>query len=440
MSSADINKELFERAQQFIPGGVNSPVRSFRSVGGTPYFVKKASGAFVEDFSGNKYLDFVQSYGPIILGHAPKVVLRAVSKAAKRGFSFGAPTKQEIELAEKICKSVKGLEMIRLVSSGTEATMSAIRLARGFVNRDKIEKNQIVKFSGCYHGHADSLLVESGSGLANQSIATSSGVTSGAILDTIVAPYNQSGTNLLAENIISEKTAAVIVEPVAANMGVVAPKPDFLKSLRLACDEVGALLIFDEVITGFRIAMGGAVEVFGVTPDLWCFGKVIGGGLPIGAFGGKELIMKHLAPLGKVYQAGTLSGNPLATTAGLATLNHLDDAAFVELKEKASYLAKGLTKAGKDADIPVSVAQVESLLGIFFTDTLPTNFDEVKQAIEKTGVGKDNIYSKFFHKMLERGIAFAPGAYEAVFLSLAHSYKDLDRTIQVASEVFQEIK
>lgn len=411
----------FERAKKSIPGGVNSPVRSFRGVGGSPYFVEKASGAYVVDSAGNKYLDYVLSYGPAILGHAPKQIRKAVAKAAKRGFTFGAPTEGETLLAESICEAIEGLEMVRLVSSGTEATMSAIRLARGATGR-----SQILKFAGCYHGHADALLAEGGSGIANQGISGSAGVTDGAVKDTIVAPYNE-----IPE--LTKDVAAVIVEPIAANMGVVAPAEGFLQGLRAKCDEVGALLIFDEVITGFRIARGGAAEVFGVVPDVWCFGKVIGGGLPIGAFGGKESVMKHLAPLGDVYQAGTLSGNPLATAAGLATLDNLPPQAFAELKEKASYLAEGLSRAGKEAGLAISLVQAESLLGIFFADSVPGNFDEVK------AVAENGMYPKFFHKMLERGVAFAPGAYEAVFLSLAHTRGDLDKTISAAAEVFGEI-
>ncbi len=430
------SQKLFTRAKQVIVGGVNSPVRSFKSVGGSPYFVKKAKGAFVFDEDGKKYIDFVQSYGPNILGHSSKPVRQAVSRATKNGFSYGAPTEAEILLAEEIVNSIEGLDMLRLVSSGTEATMSAIRLARGFAQaKNQFERKEIIKFAGCYHGHSDTLLVEGGSGIANQGISGSAGVTDGAVADTIVVPYNQVPP---LGDVLSEKTAAVIVEPVAANMGVVAPKLGFLEGLREACDKAGALLIFDEVITGFRIAKGGAVEVYGVKPDLWCFGKVIGGGLPIGAFGGRSDVMECLAPVGDVYQAGTLSGNPIATVAGLATLKCLtSDAsrndAFSELNEKADFLESGFSQAAKAVGLPLSIGRAKSLLSIFFGDALPSNFDEVK------AVAENGIYPKFFHAMLERGVAFAPGAYEAIFLSLAHRQKDLEETVEKAVEVFEEL-
>ena len=329
----DANRLLFERAVRVIPGGVNSPVRAFGSVGGTPYFVERADGPYVWDADGKRYIDYVQSYGPGILGHAHPAVLESITRAASNGTSYGAPTEAEVVLAEMVVDRIAGLESVRFVSSGTEATMSAIRLARGATGR-----SGIVKFAGCYHGHGDALLAAGGSGVANQGLTGCDGVTAGAVADTIVAPYN-----VLPD--VDDTVAAVIVEPVAANMGLIAPAPGFLEGLRSACDAAGALLVFDEVITGFRLARGGAAERFGVTPDLWCFGKVIGGGLPVGAFGGRWDVMEHLAPLGGVYQGGTLSGNPLAMAAGRTTLELLDDGAFDRLAATTARLATGLADA-----------------------------------------------------------------------------------------------
>ena len=412
----DANQTLFERAQRVIPGGVNSPVRAFGSVGGTPYFVDRADGPYVWDADGRRYIDYVQSYGPGILGHAHPVVLEAISVAASRGTSFGAPTEAEVVMAEMVVERIAGLESIRFVSSGTEATMSAIRLARGATGR-----SGIVKFAGCYHGHGDALLAAGGSGVANQGLTGCDGVTAGAVADTIVAPYN-----VVPE--LAETVAAVIVEPVAANMGLVAPAPGFLEGLRAACDASGSLLIFDEVITGFRLARGGAAEHFGVTPDLWCFGKVIGGGLPVGAFGGRWDVMEHLAPLGGVYQGGTLSGNPLAMAAGRATLELLDDGAFDRLTATSERLSDGLAAAFNDAGLEAVLPRVGSLLGCFFGDVPPTNFDEAKVLAD------NGLYPKVFHALLERGVALAPGAYEALFPSLAHSDQVVDETISIAGE------
>ena len=412
----DANRRLFERAQRVIPGGVNSPVRAFGSVGGTPYFVERSDGPYVWDADGRRYIDYVQSYGPGILGHAHPVVLEAISVAASRGTSFGAPTEAEVVMAEMVVDRIAGLESIRFVSSGTEATMSAIRLARGATGRPGI-----VKFAGCYHGHGDALLAAGGSGVANQGLNGCDGVTAGAVADTIVAPYN-----VVPE--LDETVAAVIVEPVAANMGLVAPAPGFLEGLRSACDASGSLLIFDEVITGFRLARGGAAERFGVTPDLWCFGKVIGGGLPVGAFGGRWDVMEHLAPLGGVYQGGTLSGNPLAMAAGRATLELLDDGAFDRLTTTATRLADGLAAAFDDAGLDAVLPRVGSLLGCFFGEVAPTDFDEAKVLAD------NGLYPKVFHALLERGVALAPGAYEALFPSLAHSDEVVDETIAVAVE------
>ena len=417
----DANRTLFERAQRVIPGGVNSPVRAFGSVGGTPYFVDRSDGPYVWDADGRRYIDYVQSYGPGILGHAHPTVLEAISVAASRGTSFGAPTEAEVVMAEMVVERIAGLESVRFVSSGTEATMSAVRLARGATGRPGI-----VKFAGCYHGHGDALLAAGGSGVANQGLTGCDGVTAGAVADTIVAPYN-----VVPE--LDGTVAAVIVEPVAANMGLVAPVPGFLEGLRAACDAAGSLLVFDEVITGFRLARGGAAERFGVTPDLWCFGKVIGGGLPVGAFGGRWDVMEHLAPLGGVYQGGTLSGNPLAMAAGRATLELLDDGAFDRLTATAARLADGLAVAFNGAGLQTVLPRVGSLLGCFFGDVAPANFDEAKVLAD------NGIYPKVFHALLERGVALAPGAYEALFPSLAHSDEVIDETISIAVEAAEAV-
>jgi len=416
------NSDLFFRAKQVIPGGVNSPVRAFGSVGGTPYFVTHAKGPFIYDAEENCYIDYVQSYGPGILGHAHPVVVKAITEAAAKGTTFGAPTEAEIKLAEMVSERIQGLELVRFVSSGTEATMSAIRLARGATGR-----NRILKFAGCYHGHSDALLAAGGSGVANQGLSGCEGVTPGAVADTIVAPYN-----VVPE--IDETVAAVIVEPVAANMGLVAPNPGFLNELRKVCDQSGALLIFDEVITGFRLAHGGAAEYFGVTPDIWCFGKVVGGGLPVGAFGARREIMENLAPLGGVYQAGTLSGNPLAMAAGRATLELLNQEAHTQLVTTATRLADGLEEVFTSAGFSVSVPRVGSLVGLFFGDqNPPTNFDEAQKLAE------NGIYSKIFHALLQNGVALAPGPYEGLFPSLVHSEQIIDTTLERAAAAVDSI-
>ena len=416
------NSDLFLRAKQVIPGGVNSPVRAFGSVGGTPYFVTHAKGPFIYDAEENCYIDYVQSYGPGILGHAHPVVVKAITEAAAKGTTFGAPTEAEIKLAEMVSERIQGLELVRFVSSGTEATMSAIRLARGATGR-----NRILKFAGCYHGHSDALLAAGGSGVANQGLSGCEGVTPGAVADTIVAPYN-----VVPE--IDETVAAVIVEPVAANMGLVAPNPGFLNELRKVCDQSGALLIFDEVITGFRLAHGGAAEYFGVAPDIWCFGKVVGGGLPVGAFGARREIMENLAPLGGVYQAGTLSGNPLAMAAGRATLELLNQEAHTQLVATATRLADGLEEVFTSAGFSVSVPRVGSLVGLFFGDqNPPTNFDEAQKLAE------NGIYSKVFHALLQNGVALAPGPYEGLFPSLVHSEQIIDTTLERAASAVASI-
>ncbi len=414
------NAELFARACDVIPGGVNSPVRAFRSVGGTPYFVQKAEGAHVWDVEGNRYLDLVQSYGAVILGHAHPAIVDAVHTAAADGTSYGAPTEREVRLAEAIRERVPSVERVRLVSSGTEATMSAIRVARGFTGRPRI-----VKFAGNYHGHSDGLLVAGGSGVVSLGLPGSAGVTEHQVADTIVAPYNVVPT-------LDERTACVIVEPVAANMGLVAPAPGFLEGLRAECDRVGALLVFDEVITGFRLARGGAQERYGVRADLTCFGKVIGGGLPIGAFGGRTDVMEVLAPLGPVYQAGTLSGNPLATAAGLAALEVLDDEAYERIESRADCLAGGLASAFAAADLMVQVPRVGTLVGIFCGTEVPVDHDGA--------VGTDEaLYAALFHALLERGVAVAPGAYEVLFPGLAHTSDVLERIVEVAHEAAADV-
>lgn len=404
------NSELFARAQEVIPGGVNSPVRAFNSVGGEPYFVARAEGAFIWDVEGKKYLDYVQSWGASIIGHAHPVLVEAIQKAAVDGTSYGAPTEREVLLAEAIRERVPGCEFVRLVSSGTEATMSAIRVARGFTGRDRI-----IKFNGCYHGHSDDLLAGGGSGVATLGLPDSAGVPKASVSNTIVAPFN-----VVPE--IGDDVACVIIEPAAANMGLVPPVPGFLEGLREACTKAGALLIFDEVITGFRVARGGMAEFTGVTPDMWCFGKVIGGGLPVGAFGGRKDIMSVLAPLGAVYQAGTLSGNPLATAAGLAVLEMLDDTAYTMIKGRADELKVQLEKALTECNVPAVINQTGPLLGMFFGEEPVVDYEGAKRSAD-TG-----IYRKVFHEMLKRGIALPPSPYEVFFPSLAHTWPDIERT------------
>ncbi len=415
------NAELYQRAERVIPGGVNSPVRAFRSVGGIPYFVARGEGARVWDVEGNAYLDLVQSYGAVIAGHAHPKVVEAIRDAAGYGSSFGAPTEREILLAEAIAGRVPSCQKVRMVSSGTEATMTALRLARAATGR-----NRVVKFAGNYHGHADALLAESGSAVAHldrdashQGIPGSAGVPGTAVADTIVAPYNQVPE-------LDETVACVIVEPVAANMGLVAPGDGFLAGLRAECDRVGALLVFDEVITGFRLAWGGAQALYDVTPDLTCFGKVIGGGLNVGAFGGRVDLMDQLAPLGPVYQAGTLSGNPLATAAGLAALALLDQQAYLTLEATAARLADGLQAALSDAGLVVQVPRVHTLVGLFVGRDLPTDYATARAVDEAA-------YARLFHALLSQGVALAPGAYEICFPGLAHDDVTVDEIIERAA-------
>ncbi len=417
----ETNTSLFERAQKVLVGGVNSPVRAFRSVGGNPYFVAGGQGAYVWDVEGNRYIDYVQSYGASLVGHAHPKVVEAMREAAGQGTTFGAPTYREVLLAETIVSRVPGIEMVRMTSSGTESTMSAIRLARGVTGRHKV-----IKFAGCYHGATDSLLAEAGSGVAQQSLPGTAGVPPGAVADTIVVPYNTIPS-------IGADVAVVCVEPIAANMGLVAPAAGFLAGLREACTKAGALLMFDEVITGFRVGNGGATAWSGVTPDLWAFAKVIGGGLPVGAFGGPRSIMEHLAPLGPVYQGGTMSGNPMACAAGLAVLELMTDDAYDELARRAAVLADGM-RAAIAASLPVQMPQVRSLVG-FFLGVTPAVVD-YESAKVHAGNG---LFAPFFHAMLSRGIAMAPGAYEALFPSLAHSDDELNRTIEVAGAAAVEV-
>jgi glutamate-1-semialdehyde 2,1-aminomutase len=415
------------RARAAIPGGVSSPVRSFAAVGGDPFFVARARGARLVDTNGNEYVDYVQSWGASILGHAHPKVVEAVQRAAADGTSYGAPTMREVALAEAIAAAVPSVEKVRLVSSGTEASMTAVRLARGVTARPKI-----VKFAGCYHGHADALLVAAGSGVATLGIPGSAGVTEGAAADTIVIPYNDTSAVDATFAAIGPEIAAVIVEPVAANMGLVPPDPGFLPLLRRRCREHGALLIVDEVITGFRVGLSGAQGRFDLAPDLSIFGKVIGGGLPLAAVGGPAALMDELAPLGPVYQAGTLSGNPLATAAGLAVLGELDAGAFTELERIATRLTDGLAKVSADAGIDAQLPRAWTLAGIFFAAAPVHDFEDARGADAAR-------YASFFHGMLDRGVFLAPSAFESIFPSLAHTDADIDRTVDAARGVFASL-
>ena len=417
------SEKLFAEAQKYIPGGVNSPVRSFRAVGGTPPFLARGRGSRVWDVDGNEYIDFLGSWGPLVLGHAHPKVVEALKKAAEGGTSFGAPVELEVELARLICQAMPSIEKVRLVNSGTEACMSALRLARAFTGRSKI-----IKFSGCYHGHADGLLVKAGSGAMTHGIPTSAGVPDSYAQETLVADYNDlTSVEQLFESHPGE-IAAVIVEPVAGNMGVVPPAEGFLAGLGRITAERGALLILDEVITGFRVAPGGAQELFDLTPDITCLGKIIGGGLPVGAYGGRAEIMEMVAPLGPMYQAGTLSGNPLAVTAGLATLRELQQpGTYQRLEALGQRLASGLSQACQQAQVPSTINRVGSMLTGFFTGGQVDSLAGVERADAAR-------YGRYFHAMLERGVYFAPSQFEAAFVSLAHTDEDLDRTVEMATE------
>lgn len=425
----DNSRKWYQEACKWIPGGVNSPVRSSRAVGASPLFVKQGHGCWIVDEDGNRYVDHVCSWGPLIAGHAHPKVVEAISQTAMRGTSYGIPTRLEVVMAQKVVEMVPSMDMVRMVNSGTEAAMSAIRLARGFTGRSKL-----IKFNGCYHGHSDCLLVQSGSGLATFGIPGSPGVPPELVQHTLSLPYNdleQVQETMAREG---EQVAAIIVEPVAGNMGVVAPRPGFLAGLRKSCDAYGSILIFDEVITGFRVARGGAQELYGVLPDLTCLGKIIGGGLPVGAYGGKRTIMERVAPLGDVYQAGTLSGNPLAMNAGLATLEILEQpGVYQELEEKGRYLVGGLTEAATQAEISVVTNRVGSMGCSFFTDTPVEDFTGAQKADTQQ-------YAVFFREMLRRGVYLAPSQFEAFFVGLAHDRAALDHTIEAAAEAFKALR
>ncbi len=431
------SEEAFERARRFLPGGVNSPVRAYTAVGGRSVFIASAKGSHITDIDGNDYIDYVCSWGPLILGHADEKVVAAVREAAARGTSFGAPTLQETELAATICEMVPSIEKVRMVNSGTEAAMSAIRIARGRTGRDVI-----VKFEGCYHGHADALLVKAGSGAATfgrphpdnrTAQAPPVGVPESIVRDTLVLPYNDAQAFADAMKAYGDNIACVIVEPVAGNMGVVPPEEGFLETLRELTTRHGALLIFDEVITGFRLAPGGAQELYGIIPDMTTLGKIIGGGMPVGAYGGRADVMAKVSPEGPVYQAGTLSGNPVATAAGLATLKRLRAPGFYdELEEKAKALADGLERAARDAGVQTHHARVGSMLCTFFRRGPVRDYVAARES-------DADRYARFFNAMLERGICLAPSRFETMFVSAAHTDRDIDRTLQMARESFQAI-
>ena len=421
------SEALFQEAQKVIPGGVNSPVRAFKAVGGNPLFIAKAKGPRITDVDGNEFIDYVSSWGPMIFGHAHPKIVDAVSKQAQLGTSFGAPTELETELAKKVVDAVPSVESVRLVSSGTEATLSALRLARGFTGRDKI-----VKFEGCYHGHGDSLLVKAGSGVLSLGLPDCPGIVSDLAKKTLNVPYNdaQAVKELFAK--MGKEIACLIVEPVGGNMGVVPPQPGFLELLRKVTAESGTLLIFDEVITGFRVSYGGAQKLYGVTPDLTCLGKIIGGGLPVGAYGGKKEIMDHIAPVGAVYQAGTLSGNPLAVTAGIEMLNLLSQpGVYEDLEKKSERLCNGFKANVKKLGITATFTRVGSIFSMFFTDQEIINFDSVKTS-------DTEFFKRYFNAMLEEGIYIAPSQFEAGFMSAVHTDVDIDQTIEAQYRALQK--
>jgi glutamate-1-semialdehyde 2,1-aminomutase len=422
------SRALYEQAKRVLVGGVNSPVRAFMAVGGTPRFINKAHGSRIWDEDGNAYIDYVCSWGALILGSTHPKVVAALRSAIYRGTSYGAPTRREVELANLIINSVPSIQKIRFVNSGTEATMSALRVARAYTKR-----NRVLKFEGCYHGHADALLVKGGSGMATFGIPDSAGVTSAAAADTIVAPYNnlEQVKQIFEEH--ADEIAAIIVEPIAANMGLIPPKPDYLQGLRYITKKYGSLLIFDEVITGFRASLGGAQKLYGVQPDLTCLGKIVGGGLPVGAYGGPDEIMRLVAPSGPVYQAGTLSGNPLAMAAGIATLRLAGGKGFYQrLEQITTRLRSGLNAAAREAEVELQLTQVGSMLGLFFTHKEVYDYRDVK--------GSDTVaYSLFFNAMLERGVYLPPSPFETVFLSSAHNQRDIIKTVNAAAAAFSQI-
>ena len=423
------SQQLFDHAQRSIPGGVNSPVRAFKAVGGTPIFFDRAEGAYMFDADGNRYIDYVLSWGPMLLGHGHPKVLEAIREQLDRAMTFGTPTELEIQLAEKICSIVPGMDMVRMVNSGTEATMSAIRLARGFTKRDKI-----IKFEGCYHGHSDSLLVKAGSGALTMGVPSSPGVPDGLADHTITLTYNDSEQVREVFSQIGQQIACVIVEPVVGNMNCVPPVPGFLETLRQCCTDSGAQLIIDEVMTGFRISQQGAIGYYNIDADLICLGKVIGGGMPVGAFGGKREIMQHIAPLGPVYQAGTLSGNPVAMASGLATLNLISEPGFLEpVAQRTTRLVEGLVSRARAAGIPLTSNHVGTMWGIFFSEEEKiVNYNQVMNCDTEK-------FAQFFHGMLEEGVYLAPASYEAGFMSAAHGDDDINHTLSAAERVFARI-
>lgn len=421
--------ELFDRAVNLIPGGVNSPVRACKSVGAEPVFIDRAEGCLIFDVDGNRYIDYIGSWGPLILGHRHPAVMDAIISVLKRGTSFGAPIDLEVRLAEMVIEAVPSVEMVRMVNSGTEATMSAVRLARGATRRDVV-----IKFDGCYHGHADTLLVAAGSGVATLGIPGSPGVPESTARHTLSLPYNDMQCLKKVMEKQGDSVACIIVEPIAGNMGLVPPEKDFLEMLRELADRYGSILIFDEVMTGFRVAYGGAQALFGVYPDLTCFGKIIGGGLPVGAYGGKRDLMSKVAPQGSVYQAGTLSGNPVAMAAGIATLEQLQkDGVYEALDEKADHLLAGLEQAAKKAAIPAQAKRVGSMLGFFFNDKEVKNFDDAKTCdLDR--------FSAFYNGLRQKGIYIAPSQFEVLFISIAHDSEHIDRTIEAAESVLDQLK
>jgi len=422
--------DIFDQAQQHIPGGVNSPVRAFKGVGGDPVFVKRAAGAYIFDNEDKQYIDYVASWGPMILGHAHPEVIKVVKETAENGLSFGAPTEIETQMADKVCELVPSMDLVRMVSSGTEATMSAIRLARGYTGRDTI-----VKFEGCYHGHSDSLLVKAGSGALTLGVPTSPGVPAALAEQTLTLDYNNIDMVRDCFKQYGDKIACIIVEPVAGNMNCIPPVPGFLEGLREVCDEYGTVLIFDEVMTGFRVALGGVQAYYNIKPDLTTLGKVIGGGMPVGAFGGKREIMEQIAPLGPVYQAGTLSGNPVAMAAGLKTLELISAPGFYDaLNKKVNTLVDGILEKAKAAGIPMTSNTIGGMFGLFFTEAENvTDFQQATQCnVER--------FQKFYHGMLEQGVYLAPSAYEAGFVSSAHTDEDIQKTIDAAEKVFSTLK
>ncbi len=423
------SQELFEKAKTLLPGGVNSPVRAFKSVGGTPLFIKRAEGAYLYDEDDNRYIELINSWGPMILGHAHPTIQKAIAEALPHSFSYGAPTRKEVEMAELICQMVPSIEKVRMVNSGTEACMSAIRVARGFTGR-----NKIIKFEGCYHGHGDSFLIAAGSGAYTMGSPDSLGVTQGVANDTLTAPYNDLDAVKKLIDANPKQIACIIVEPVVGNMGCVLPQKGFLEGLRTICDQEGIILIFDEVMTGFRLARGGAQELFGITPDMTTLGKIIGGGLPVGAYGGKKEIMDSVSPVGKVYQAGTLSGNPIAMVAGYAMLTELNEnpQIYQKLEQITQKIVEGLKKTLQKLNLPYTINQIGSMYNLFFTDKQVVDFQTAKTS-------NTELFGKYFHKMLQKGVYLAPSQFESLFVSVALSDSDIEHILQANEESLAEI-